>query len=323
MQVYVIRRIIQMIPLLIGVSMLSFFVLNLSPGDFLAEMQMNPDISDEIIAQLRAEFGLDQPVWVQYFNWLGNLLQFNLGYSFAYRIPVGTLIGFRIMNTFRLSLASLLLAWVVAIPVGVHAAVNRYTARDNFLTFLTFLGISIPNFFLGLILLYFVATTDWLNLPTGGMTAWYHDELGFWAQVWDYIRHLILPTIVLATATMAGWMRQMRGQMMDALSADYVRTARSKGLSERIVLYKHALRNAINPLITMAGFAISALLSGAAITEVVFSYPGLGNMLLNAVLQKDLYVAMAGLMMGSVLLILGNLIADLMLAVVDPRIRYD
>ncbi len=323
MRTYVIRRILQMIPLLIGISMISFFVLNLSPGDFLAQIEMNPDISSAVIAQMRAEFGLDQPVWVQYFNWLKEVMQLNFGYSFAYRIPVTDLIGGRILNTFRLSLAATILTWVVAIPIGVHAAINRYTVRDNILTFFTFFGISIPNFFFGLIILYFLARYGLFNLPVGGMTSWYHEELSFMGRMWDYIRHLIPPTIVLATSGMAGLMRQMRGQMMDAMGQDYVRTARSKGLSDRVVIYKHALRNAINPLITIFGFSISALLSGAAITEIVFSYPGLGNMLLTAVRQKDLYVAMAGLLMGSALLILGNLLADILLAITDPRIRYN
>ncbi len=323
MRIYIIRRILQMFPLLLGISMMSFFVLNLSPGDFLAQIEMNPDISATLIAQMRADFGLDQPVWVQYFYWLRELLRLNFGESFAYRIPVEQLIGFRIMNTFRLSLAATVLTWVVAIPVGIHAAINRYSLRDNVLTFFTFFGISVPNFFFGLILLFLIARYGLLGLPVGGMTSWYHEELSFMARMWDYIRHLIPPTIVLATAGMAGLMRQMRGQMMDAMSQDYIRTARSKGLNDRVVIYKHALRNAINPLITIFGFSISALLSGAAITEVVFSYPGLGNMLLTAVRQKDLYVAMAGLMMGSVLLILGNLLADILLAVTDPRIRYN
>ncbi len=323
MRTYLLRRFIHVIPLIIGVSMISFFVLNLAPGDYVAQMAMNPDISPRLLAQIRAEFGLDQPVWVQYFHWLGNILTLNFGQSFAFRIPVTTLIGTRILNTLILSFFAILFSWIIAIPLGIHAAIFRYSFRDNILTFFAFFGISIPNFFLGLLLLYFVVRTGFLGLPIGGMTSWYYDELGFFQRMADVGKHLVLPVIVLGTASLAGLMRQMRGQMMDAMSQDYVRTARSKGLSDRVVIYKHALRNAINPLITIFGFSISGLLGGAALTEIVFSYPGLGTMMLEAVRRQDLHVAMAGLLMGAVLLIVGNLIADILLAVVDPRIRYD
>lgn len=323
MRTYLLRRFIHVIPLIIGVSMISFFVLNLAPGDYVAQMAMNPDISPRLLAQVRAEFGLDQPVWVQYFHWLGNILTLNFGQSFAFRIPVTTLIGTRILNTLILSFFAILFSWIIAIPLGIHAAIFRYSFRDNILTFFAFFGISIPNFFLGLLLLYFVVRTGFLGLPIGGMTSWYYDELGFFQRMADVGKHLVLPVIVLGTASLAGLMRQMRGQMMDAMSQDYVRTARSKGLSDRVVIYKHALRNAINPLITIFGFSISGLLGGAALTEIVFSYPGLGTMMLEAVRRQDLHVAMAGLLMGAVLLIVGNLIADILLAVVDPRIRYD
>lgn len=322
MRTYLLRRLLQIIPLLIGISMVSFFVMNLSPGDYLAEMEMNPDISSEILALLRSDFGLDQPLGVQYFNWLTNALRLNFGYSFAFRIPVASLIGSRIINTFRLSMAATVVAWLIAVPIGIHAACNKYSFSDYFLTVFAFFGISIPNFFFALLLLFFVARTGFLGLPIGGMTSWYYDDLGRIARIGDMARHLILPTIVLATAGLAGLMRQMRGQMMDALGQDYVRTARSKGLRDRVVIYKHALRNAINPMITIFGFSISGLLSGAALTEIVFSYPGLGQMLLEAVRRKDLHVAMAGLLMGSAMLIVGNLVADLLLAISDPRIRY-
>lgn len=323
MRTYIIRRLLQIIPLLIGISMISFFVMNLSPGDFLAEMEMNPDISAEVLALLRAEFGLDQPLWVQYFNWLRNALTLNFGYSFAFRIPVTDLIGTRILNTIILSICATFVSWAVAIPIGIHAACHKYSISDKFLTVFAFFGISIPNFFLGLVLLFMVARTGLFGLPVGGLTSWYFDELGFFAKIGDMAKHLVLPTIVLGTAGMAGLMRQMRGQMSDALGQDFVRTARSKGLSERIVIYKHALRNAINPMITIFGFTISTLISGSALVEIVFSYPGLGNMMLTAVRQKDLHVAMAGLLMSSVMLIVGNLIADVLLAVADPRIRYN
>ncbi|MGM0413662.1 MAG: ABC transporter permease [Bacillota bacterium] len=322
MKTYIIRRILYAIPLLLAISLFSFLIMQLSPGNYLDQLRMNPDISTQVLNTMEEDFGLDRSVPEQYALWLGQVLRGNLGRSFAYRVPVTQVIGSRIKNTLILSFAAMVLAWGASIPIGIYSATNKYTIGDNVFTSLAFVGLSIPNFFFALLLLYGIVTFN-LDWPIQGMTSITHGMMSPLEQVIDILRHLVVPAVVLGTASMAGLTRQMRGQMIDAMTSDYVRTARSKGLMERVVVYKHALRNAINPMITIFGFQISALLGGAALTEIVTGWPGLGTLMLNAVRSKDLYLAMAGLMMGSVLLITGNLIADILLAVSDPRIRYN
>ncbi|MGM0420894.1 MAG: ABC transporter permease [Bacillota bacterium] len=322
MKTYVLRRILYAIPLLLAISLFSFFIMQLSPGNYLDQIRMNPDISREVLNTMESQFGLDKSVPEQYARWLGQTLQGNLGQSFAYRVPVTHIIGTRIKNTLILSLAAMFLAWVVSIPVGIYSATHKYTSGDNIFTSLAFVGLSIPNFFFALLLLYIIVALD-LPWPIQGMTSIMYDYMSPFEQLIDVLKHLAVPAVVLGTASMASLTRQMRGQMIDAMTSDYIRTARSKGLRERVVVYKHAFRNAINPMITIFGFQISALLGGAALTEVVTGWPGLGSLMLNAVRSKDLYLAMAGLLLGSVLLIIGNLIADILLAVSDPRIRYN
>lgn len=321
MQSYIIRRLLQSIPLLIGISLISFLIMQLAPGDYLNTIRMNPDISAEMIDQLEKEFGLDKSAPEQYLHWLWRALQLDFGRSFSYRVPVSFLIKTRMLNTLYLSLAAMFLAWLVAIPIGIHAATHKYQRSDHIMTVFSLLGLSIPNFFLALLLLFSIVKLN-INLPISGMTSIDYEWLTMPEKIIDILRHLLVPALVLGTAQMAGLMRQMRGQMIDTLRQDYVTTARSKGLTERIVVYKHVLRNAINPLITIFGFQFSALLSGAALTEIVTGWPGMGQLTLQAVLNKDYYVVMAALMISGFLLIIGNLLADILLAVSDPRIRY-
>ncbi len=318
---YIVRRFLHMFPLVIGISLISFFIIQLAPGDFLTQQALNPQVSTERIAQERARFGLDEPVYVQYFIWLKNALRLDFGHSFSYRVPVFRLIASRLFNTFILSLSAMIFTWILSIPLGIISAIKQYTWVDKLLTFLAFLGLAIPNFFFALLLLFMAMRTGWF--PVGGMYSVNYHSLSLLAKIGDRLYHLILPTIVLGTSGMAGLMRQMRGNLLDYLKADFVTTARAKGLSERVVIWKHAVRNAINPIITIFGLSLPGLLSGAALTEIVMAWPGLGRLMLEAVLAQDLYLVMGSLIMGSVLLILGNLVADLLLAWVDPRIRYD
>jgi peptide/nickel transport system permease protein len=317
---YLARRLIQMIPLIFGVTLLSFIVIQLSPGDFLAEIRLNPVVSGETVDAMRRNFGLDQPLFIQYAKWLWRLLHLDFGFSFAYHVPVTWLIGSRLVNTLILNIAALVIAWLIAIPIGIHAATRQYTVSDNALSLTAYLGISTPSFFSGLLLLFVAYKTGWL--PIGGMTSLDYDILPWYGKILDVGRHLIIPASVLGFGAAAGLMRQMRGNLLEVLRQDYVRTARSKGLAERPVIYKHAVRNAINPLITLFGFEIGGLLGGAAILENVVGWPGLGRLILEAVVQKDLYVVMGSLVIGSITLVLGNLIADILLALSDPRIRY-
>lgn len=318
---YLARRLIQMVPLIFGVTLLSFVVIQLSPGDFLAEIRLNPVVSGETVDAMRRNFGLDQPLFIQYAKWLWRLLHLDFGFSFAYHVPVTWLIGSRLVNTLILNIAALVIAWLLAIPIGIHAATRQYSVSDNALSLTAYLGISTPSFFSGLLLLFVAFKTGWL--PIGGMTSLDYDILPWYGKILDVGRHLIIPASVLGFGAAAGLMRQMRGNLLEVLRQDYVRTARSKGLAERPVIYKHAVRNAINPLITLFGFEIGGLLGGAAILENVVGWPGLGRLILEAVVQKDLYVVMGSLVIGSVTLVLGNLIADILLALSDPRIRYD
>ena len=321
---YIARRLILLGPLLIGITFVSWAAIQLAPGSgnyFQALVLQYPQISPQTIAGLRARFGMDQPPLIQYLHWLWRILHLDLGYSFAYQVPVTWLIGTRALNTLLLSLTSLVAAWALAIPLGIYSAVRQYSVLDGVLSAGAFVAISVPSFFSALLLLY---AAYWTHvLPLQGLTSVDFDFLPWWAQVLDVARHLILPTIALGVFSVGGLMRYMRTNLLDVLRADYVKTARAKGLQERVVIFKHAVRNAINPLVTLFGFELGGLLSGAAFVENVLGYPGLGRLILEAVLKKDVFVVMGSLLLGSVLLILGNLTADILLALVDPRIRYD
>ncbi|HID15190.1 MAG TPA: ABC transporter permease [Candidatus Atribacteria bacterium] len=321
MKKYILRRILYMIPILLGISIVSFIIINLAPGDFLSKKLLDPHVSSETIARLKTSFGLDKPPIIQYFMWLKNAIHLDFGYSFAYRVPVFTLIAKRIGNTLILMGSAMIFAWTLGILIGIYSAVHEYSFFDKFFTFLAFFGLAIPNFFFGLLLLYMATKTGWF--PVGGVTSIGYEHFSLLGKIWDRIWHLILPTIVLGTSSMASVMRQMRGNLIEALRADYVRTARAKGLPEKVVIYKHAFRNAINPLVTMFGLSIPGLLSGAALTEIVMNWPGMGQLILEAVISMDLYLVMGSLMLSSFLLLMGNLLADILLVMVDPRIRYE
>jgi len=307
--------------MLLGITIISFIIIQLSPGDFLAEIRLNPIVSQQTVDQMRANFGLDQPLHIQYLKWLWNALRLDFGYSFAFQVPVIWLIGSRLMNSVILNLVAFAVAWALAIPLGIYTARRQYTAADNSLSFAAYVGISTPTFFSGLFLLYWAFKTGWF--PIGGMTSIDHDFLSSWGRILDVAHHMVLPVLVLGVFGVAGLMRQMRANLLEVLRHDYVRTARSKGLSERVVVNRHAVRNAINPLITIFGFSLGGLLGGSAILENVLGWPGIGKLLVDATIQKDLYVVMASLVIGSVTLVVGNLIADILLVVSDPRIRYD
>lgn len=318
---HIVRRLFQLIPMLLGITIVSFLIIQLSPGDFLAEIRLNPIVSQQTVDQMRANFGLNQPLHIQYLKWLWNAARLDFGYSFAFQVPVIWLIGSRLMNSVILNIVAFAVAWAIAIPLGIYTARRQYSAADNSLSFAAYVGISTPTFFSGLFLLYWAFKTGWF--PIGGMTSIDHDFLTPLGRILDVAHHMVLPVVVLGVLGVAGLMRQMRANLLEVLRHDYVRTARSKGLAERVVVNKHAVRNAINPLITIFGFGLGGLLGGSAILENVLGWPGIGKLLVDATIQKDLYVVMAALVVGSVTLVVGNLIADVLLVVSDPRIRYD
>lgn len=314
------RRLINMIPILIGITLLSFLVMSLAPGDFLSTLKMNPHISPQVIKQMEQEFGLDQPLLIRYFKWLWSVLHLNLGYSFAYHVSVASLIGARAFNTIVLAATSMAFSWMLAIPIGIIVAVYQNSIWDRVLSFLAFFGMSVPNFFLAFLMMYFALHTGWF--PVGATYSVDYDTLDFWSKVADRINHLILPVFVLGVAGMASLMRLMRSQILEIKNSEFVRTARAKGLSERVVIYKHVLRNALNPFVTMAGYSLGDLLGGAALVEAVMNLQGLGLLLLDAVRSLDIYLVMGSVLMGSVLLLLGNLLADVALVAVDPRVDF-
>jgi peptide/nickel transport system permease protein len=317
---FLIKRLVNMIPLVIGITFLSFLVMSLVPGNFLSNLQMNPSISPEVIKQMEAQFGLDQPLLLRYVKWLWGVLHLNLGISLAYRVSVASLIGSRALNTVILSLTSLVFAWAIAIPIGIIVAVRQNSIWDRVLSFLAFFGMSVPNFFFAFLLMYLALRTGWF--PVGGTFSVDYASLDPLAKIADRINHLILPVIVLGTAGMASLMRLMRSQILEIKNSEFVRTARAKGLSERVVIYKHVLRNALNPFVTMAGFALADLLGGAALVEAVMNLQGLGLLLLDAVRSLDVYLVMGSVLMGTVLLLVGNLLADVALVAVDPRVDF-
>lgn len=322
MWTYIARRFLQIIPLLLGISALTFLLLQLAPGDFLNQMAENPAISAETIEAMRRRFGLDRPWYVQYAIYLQNVvLHFDFGQSFSRHQPVFTVLAEGLGNTLLLATAAALVTWLLAIPLGVLAAVRQHSWVDRVLSVVAFVWLSIPEILSGLLLLMLAARTGWF--PVGGMRSIDHDELSMWGRTLDLAWHLFLPALVVGLVPLASRMRQMRGSLLDVLRLDFVTTARAKGLDERIVVFKHALRNALNPMITLFGYTLGALVSGSFIVEIIFSWPGLGRITLDAILTQDQYLVMGSVLMASVVLILGNLIADILLAVADPRISYD
>jgi peptide/nickel transport system permease protein len=318
---YIIKRLFAMMGLLLGISLLVFLLLQLSPGDFLTPIRAQRDITPELINKLEMEFGLKDPWYIQYFRWLARVGHLDFGYSWTYKVPVFDLILERAPATIVLSLCSLIVAWSIAVPLGVLAAIYKDSWFDRISSILAYASLSIPEFFLALLAVWLAAVTGWF--PTGGRTSIDHEFLPPLMQFLDYAYHLVLPTLVLSIGGVAGMMRIMRASMLDVIRAEYVTTARAKGLPEGIVMVRHVFRNAINPLLSLLGFAISGLLSGSLLVENVMNYPGLGRLTYEAFLREDQFVVLGTVVLSSVLLVVGNLIADLLLAWSDPRIRYE
>ena len=316
--IYILKRILQSIPLLIIVSIISFFIIRLSPVDPLAELKLNPSVSKETLQKETERLGLDKPIIVQYGKWAKSFVKGDLGIT-SNGEKVSTKLKERIPNTLLLTVIVIFLTWAAGLPLGVLAALNWKSPLDRVLTVLTSIGMAIPSFFFAVLLLIFADKTGWF--PVGGLTSSNFAGMTLGQKIWDLAHHLFLPVLVLFTISLAGLQRQMRANLLDVLDSDYVKFAKAKGLSNFKVIYKHALRNAVNPMITLLGFEFAGLLSGAALTEYVFQYPGLGRLILEAVLKSDINLVMASLMMGAIMLIAGNLIADILLILTDPRIR--
>jgi peptide/nickel transport system permease protein len=312
---YLLKRILVALPVLLGVTVISYFIISLAPGDAVS-LLVDPNISKADLEQRREELGLNDDIHVRYVKWLGQTLQGNLGYSFANSQPVAERIGGRLGPTLGLSLAALVLAYVVAIPVGVVSATRQYSWIDYVSSILALVGVSIPGFFLGIGLIYVFSLRLDL-LPVSGMRT-----LGIEKNMFDLVKHLILPAIVLSTGTMGSVTRYARSAMLDVIRQDYIRTSRAKGVAERVTVYKHALRNALIPIITLLGLQLPALLGGAIITEQIFSWPGIGRLTIEAISSRDYPVLMGLNLMAAALVVLGGLISDFLYSLADPRIRF-
>jgi len=315
---YIGKRLLQTIPLLIIVSLISFFIIRISPIDPLAELRLNPSISQETLDKEIKRLNLDKPIYVQYFSWAKSFVKGDLGYTSAGE-KVSSKLKERIPNTILLTLVVIFMTWSVGIPLGIIAAYRKESAFDRMLTIIASIGMAIPSFFFAILMLIFAVKTGWF--PVGGLTSYNFNEMSLVGKCIDVSKHLVLPSLVLFTISLSGLQRQMRANMLEVMDSDYIKFARAKGVSEFKVVFKHALRNAVNPMITLLGFEFAGLLSGAALTEYVFQYPGLGRLILEAVMKSDINLVMASLMMGTIMLIAGNLIADILLMLTDPRIR--
>ena len=318
---YILKRSLVAIPMLLGISLLTFILMRLSPGNFLDTIRLDPQISEETVDHYKTLYQLDKPVLWQFVHWIKNLLKGELGYSFYFNVPVSRIISDRLFNTFILSFASFLITWLIAIPLGIAAALHRNKFMDRVIQFFSYVCLSLPSFFLAMVFLFLASQTG--ILPLGGMYSPRFDDLNLLGKATDLFLHLVIPALALSLGGIASLQRIMRGNMLEVLGQQYILSARAKGLPENRVVYSHALRNAINPLITLLGYEFSALLSGAALIEIICSWPGLGSLMLTAVRSKDIYLVMANMLLGGVLFIIGNLLADILLAKVDPRIRYE
>jgi len=322
---YVIKRLLQAVPLLLGVATVTFLIVHLAPGDpmdmFLEQRHLR-NIDPEVIELIRQKYGLDQPIHVQYVKWLGNLLKGDLGESFAHRRPVSALLAEAIPYTLQLTVLALLLDALVGIALGIFSAVKQYSVLDKTVTIGSLIIYSLPSFWLALMLvLVFSVNLGWF--PTSQTRSLDYEFLSWFEKLADLAWHLVLPVFVLGIASAAGTARYMRSRLLEVLNEEYVLAARARGLKERAVILKHALRNALIPIITIYGLSLPSLLGGAVIIETIFALPGMGRLALLAVQARDYPVILAATMIAAVLTVIGNLVADVTYALVDPRVSYE
>ncbi len=321
MRKFILRRLLQLIPILIGVSLISFFVMHLAPGDPTA-LFINPNVEPQELARVRANFGLDQPIYIQYAKWFWNALHLDFGRSYITGNPVIEEIRDRLPATLLLMIASYILTMLIAIPLGVLSAVKKGTLFDNAVTVFSFIGMAIPSFWLGLMLmLLFSVHLKWF--PAIGMISFSVRNANIFIRSINIAWHMVLPVTTMAILSLAGITRYQRAAMLEVLNQDFIKVARAKGLSEKVVIFKHALRNALIPIITILGLSLPGLFGGAFIIETIFAWPGMGRLGVQAIFARNYPLIMGIVVLSAVLIILGNLLADIGYAMVDPRVRYD
>jgi peptide/nickel transport system permease protein len=318
---YFARRLAHATFLLLGISIFSFALLQLAPGDFFTALEVNPQVSTRTIAALRTQFGLNKPLPVRYGNWLRAVLRGDLGTSLAYNSPVAPLLGLRARNTLLLTGTATLLAWLLAIPFGIWSAARRGKWGDRVGGVMTSTLLTVPDLVLFLALLLLAVRTGWF--PTGGMISSEFGDLSFWSKVRDIAYHLLLPSLGLALATLPPLVRHIRSAMIEVLESPFIRAARAHGIAEHRVLLRYALPVAANPLISLFGFSIATMLSAGLLVEVILSWPGIGPLLVEAILAKDIFVVVGTVMLSSLFLVAGNFLADMLLFATDPRIRME
>ena len=315
---YLLKRLMIAVPSILGISVILFTVLALAPGDPFEELATNPNVPPEVRTMLRLKFGLDDPVYLRYFHWLAAMVHGDWGFSFASRIDVGTLIMQRLPTTLIIIGSAQILALAVAIPVGVYAATRPYSIFDQIASTFAFIGFSLPPFFTGLLLiLVFSISLDWLPFV-------YRADLDAtgWRWFWEQLRQSIMPVSVLGLFLAASMTRYVRSSVLDVIRLDFVTTARAKGLGERVVITKHVVRNALIPVVTLVFLQLPALFGGAIVTEQIFRIPGIGSLLISAILSNDTPVVMAVTFVSAILVVVFNLIADILYGWLDPRIKY-
>jgi peptide/nickel transport system permease protein len=314
------RRLLQAIPVVLGIMIINFLLLKLAPGDLVDVMAAQQQISDpRILDRLRAEYGLDRPVYVQLFNYLWNVAQFDLGYSFYHSQPVLTVISERLPATLLLMSASMLLAVVVGVGAGVLASLRVNKLTDNVISVVAVVFFGAPSFWVGLMMMVLFSVKLGL-LPVAGMTT-VNSNFGLWGHVWDVTRHLLMPMFALGLFYAAIYTRVTRSSMLEVYGLDFVRTARAKGLSERRVAIKHVLRNALLPVITLFGLQVGTMLAGSVVIEAIFSWPGIGTLIFDAVITRNFPLVVGVLFLGSVMVVIANLLVDLLYMVLDPRVE--
>ncbi|HEV2131157.1 MAG TPA: ABC transporter permease [Longimicrobiaceae bacterium] len=324
---YLLRRLLGAIPLLLGILTIIFFIIHLAPGDPTARF-FNPNVSPEVIEQMRRNLGLDQPLHIQYFRWITAFLQGNFGFSFGQMRPISQILPDVMWNTIQLTLVSLVIIFGLGMLIGIVQAVRQYSATDNVLTLVALFFYSMPGFWfaLMLILIFSLKASQWgfpVVFPASQMTSVGYEFMSTGEQIRDRFMHLLMPAIALGIGSAAGVARYMRGSMLEVIRQDYIRTARAKGLSERVVIFKHAVRNALIPIVTLFGLTFPYLLGGSVLIETIFAWPGMGRLIVDAIFQRDYPLVMATSFVIAVMVVLGNLIADVLYAVVDPRIRTE
>ncbi len=322
MNYFIVRRLLQTVIVMAILSYICFVLMTLMPGDPVELMvTSNPQITPDDVGRLRALYGLDKPSYERYWHWMQQLFQGDLGYSRTYRVPVMEILGPRLVNTFYLSLCSLLLSLVIAIPIGLWTALRAGSAIDYMFSFLSSAGIAVPSFWLGIVLILLFGIW-WPILPPGGTSSIGIESGTGWEIFTDRLTYLLLPVFSLTVMQIGRFVRFTRSSMLETLRHDYIRTAKSKGLAASAILWRHAFRNALLPLITVITLSFSSLFSGALITETVFSYQGVGKLVFESIRGNDFNVAMVAFMISITMVLIFNLLADLLYGVADPRITY-